>query len=165
MGQFIVALLIGGFFSFIILALQHCFEVAETVKEIVVEVEPNYTFEVNLPYSANAFRDPENQPWLFTDGIIVSVINYFRNELKHYNGDFTKDESIELSHILYEKTHVIERFIRQSKRGKYDDQLYRQLIDVRFADSHDEKTFLLESVFKEAHNTLIDDLFAGKLKC
>ncbi len=165
MGQFVVAMLIGGFFSTLVLCLQHLFIVAEENNKPKIEIEAPYHYEVYLPYCASLFRDPKNHPWLFTDKIMQGIINYFRSELTYYKDDFNVDESIELSYILYEKTSAIERFIRQTKRGKFDEKTYNEILDVKFKDSHEEKLFLLTSVIKEAHNSLIDDLFAGKLKC
>lgn len=165
MGQFIVALLIGGFFSVLVLALQHCFETIEDTLVEVIPEEPSFTYEVNIPYSASVFRDPKNHPWMFTDNIMVNIINYFRSELRYYKDGFKPHESIELSLILYDKTHLIEELMQESKRGKIKRELFAQILDVKFEDKHDEKVFLLESVFKEAHNTIIDDILQGRNKC
>lgn len=164
MGQFIVALLIGGFFSTLVFALYHLIFVFETTG-LTLEVEDTaeYDFTVNLPYSANLFRDPKNHPWMFTDAIMGNIINYFRSELKYYKKDFDRDESIELSHILYDKTHQVEAFFRETKRGKFQSDLFDQITQATFKEANEEKQFLLKTVFKEAHNNLINDLFAGKL--
>lgn len=165
MGQFIVALLIGGFFSVLVFALHCCFKVYDDMLVEIPQEEPLFTFEVNLPYSANVFRDPKNHPWMFTDGIMVNIINYFRSELSYYRGGFNPKDSIELSFILYDKTHLIEELIQESKRGKFKRELFNQILDVKFEDNHDEKVFLLNAVFKEAHNTIIDDILQGRNIC
>ena len=166
MGQFVVAMLIGGFFSAFVICLQCLFIVAEDASnKVVVKDTKTYDFAVNSPYSANPFRDPKNHPWMFTDNIMLSIVRYFRSELTGYKGTFSKEESNELSYILYDKTYIIENFIRESKRGKFDEELFNQIINASFEADQEEKAFLLRSVFKEAHNTLIDDHIAGKLKC
>lgn len=164
MDQFVLALLLGGFFSIIVLFLQNIFEVYNQINDKVEPVDDaTYDYEANLPYSSRVFRDPKNQPWMFTDAIMGNIINYFRSELTTYTGSFSREESIELSNILYDKTHLIESFFRETKRGKLNNELFQQITTAEFESSNEEKQFLLCSVFKEAHNGLIDDLFAGKL--
>lgn len=165
MEQFVIATLLGGFFSTLVITLQYLFDLADTLNVESEEDNSSYFFKVNTPYCANVFRDPKNHPWLFTDAVMVSIINYFRGELKTYRDAFGADESNELSLILYNKTHVIEKFFQETKRGKFDEVSFNEIMDVNFKDLHDEKHFLYTSVFKEAHNTLIEDLIAGKLKC
>lgn len=164
MGQFVIALLIGGFFSTFVLCLQHIFEVYDET-QIVTEVKDDskYIYEVNIPYLSNVFRDPKNHPWMFTDAIMGNILNYFRSELLAYKGVFSPDESNELSYILYDKTHLVEAFFRETKRGKLNHELFEQIVTASFVVSNEEKQFLLRNVFMEAHNGLIDDLFAGKL--
>lgn len=165
MGQFIVALLIGGFFSLLPFALQYLFIIDEKVKEDSSETDErgNEIFEVYLPYSANIFRTVKNQDWLFTDAVMLNIINYFRSELTRYKGTFTKEESIELSYILYDKTNLIEQFIHDTKRGKPNDKTFSHVVQATFQDYADEKSFLLRKVFTEVQNTLIDDLITRKV--
>lgn len=164
MDQFVIALLLGGFFSLLVLCLQYTFDIYDESKFQIVGKETLTTeFEVNIPYSSNVFRDPKNQPWMFTDTIISNIISYFRSELTYYKGDFTAEESIELSLILYDKTFFIEQFFRATKRGKIDNELFNKITTAKFESFSEEKQFLLYSVFKDAHNGLIDDLIAGKL--
>lgn len=165
MDQFVIALLIGGFFSTLVIFLQIILDVRDDAKKIIVVEEEEDTFETSTPYCARPFRDPKNQPWIFRDSIIVSIVNYFRDELTSYKGDFFRDENIEISTMLCDKTPYIEAFIRESKRGKFDGELFDKICDFRFKNHNAAKSFLLTSVFKEAHNSLIDDLIAGKLKC
>lgn len=166
MDQFVVALLLGGFFSLLVLSLQYIFDVIDENKNITEHKNVNVKeFEVNIPYASHLFRDPKNHPWMFTDLILSSIINYFRSELTYYKGDFTPDESIELSLILYDKTHLVEQFFRETKRGKINEDLFISITKAKFESFGEEKQFLLRSVFTEAHNGLIDDLFEGKLKC
>lgn len=164
MGQFIVALLIGGFFSLLPFALQYLITVDEKVKNHSLDSikDGEEVFEVYLPYSANAFRSFKNQDWLFTDSVMLNIINYFRSELTRYKGTFTKEESIELSYILYDKTHLIEQLIHDTKRGKPDDQTFGRVVHATFQDYADEKSFLLRKVFTEVQNTLITDLITRK---
>lgn len=163
MDQFVLSLLLGGFFSILVLTLQYLFDLHEDLNIKLDIVEPSYDYEVNVPYCSNVFRDPRNHPWMFTDAVMSSIINYFRNELTSYRRSFTPEESIELSHILYDKTFIIEKFFRETKRGKIDHELFNQIVTADFAVCGEEKQFLLRSVFKEAHNGLIEDLIAGRL--
>lgn len=164
MGQFIVALLIGGFFSLIVGLLQYTILVAEEVEYKLnnpqIEEEPE--FETYVPFSANVFLSKNKDDWLFTDKVILNIINYFRSELQRYKGDFTKEESIELSHILYDKTPVIEHLVSELKRGKPDDNTFNEVINASFSDYSKEKLFLLRTVFCEVQNTLITNLITSK---
>lgn len=164
MGQFVIALLIGGFFAALVICFQYLIDVYE--ETLIVPEPPTVieTYKTNSDYNAVLFRDKKNHPWLFTDNIIVGIINYFENELRKYKGDFKREENIEISTYLCDKTPVIEAFIRESKRGKFAGELYEEIMNIRFDSYHNEKLFLLNTVFKEAHNTLIEDLIAGKFK-
>lgn len=164
MGQFIVALLIGGFFSLLVGLLQYTILVAEEVKfKINNPVNENQEeFETYVDFSANVFISKNKDDWLFNDKVILNIINYFRSELNRYKGDFTKEESIELSHILYDKTQVIEKHIAELKRGKPNDDYFNEIISAQFTEFQEEKTFLLRSVFKEVQNTIVNHLIQGK---
>lgn len=164
MSQFVIALLLGGFFSTLVLCLQHLFDVYDAIHKVDPTTNnQKYDFEVNIPYSSNYFRDPKNHPWMFTDAIMGNIINYFRSELISYKGKFDVEESIELSYILYDKTYLVETFFRETKRGKLSHELFEQVVSANFEVANEEKQFLLRNVFKEAHNSLVEDLIAGTL--